>query len=335
MLTFAVGGLVALACGPAATVVPSPTIDPSEPYSAAIVVGNSPMPAVAGGGAIWVANAGDGTVSRIDPVQARVVATITVGDRQEFTRRDECTGGVHIPRSTSFTVRACDVPSSIAFGAGALWAAKNESNELVRIDPATNRVTDTIAIGAKAWAVAATDQAVWVTDWDNDALIHVDPTTRRVVGRVEDLSHGPSEMSLTPDAFWVLNHRSGTLTRHDLRSGAPVKVIEIGPDPESVTPIGAEVWVRTFLGDVIRIDAGTNEVRGTFHMTDGQGRPGVDHLAVTAAGVWVPGVKTQLVDPVSLQVLKSLDVASYGATVGPDGVVWLLDVAGRVLKLKS
>jgi YVTN family beta-propeller protein len=33
--------------------------------------------------AVWVANAGDGTVSRIDPRTARVVATIQVGHRPQ------------------------------------------------------------------------------------------------------------------------------------------------------------------------------------------------------------------------------------------------------------
>jgi YVTN family beta-propeller protein len=32
-----------------------------------------------GGGAVWVANSGDGTVSRIDPETNAVVATITIG----------------------------------------------------------------------------------------------------------------------------------------------------------------------------------------------------------------------------------------------------------------
>jgi len=34
-----------------------------------------------GQGAVWVANAADGTVSRIDPVTGKVVKTIKVGGR--------------------------------------------------------------------------------------------------------------------------------------------------------------------------------------------------------------------------------------------------------------
>ena len=38
-----------------------------------------PIGVAFGAGSIWVANAGDGTVSRIDPITGRVVRTIDVG----------------------------------------------------------------------------------------------------------------------------------------------------------------------------------------------------------------------------------------------------------------
>ena len=42
-------------------------------------VGLAPIGVAFGAGSIWVANAGDGTVSRIDPFTGRVVRTIDVG----------------------------------------------------------------------------------------------------------------------------------------------------------------------------------------------------------------------------------------------------------------
>jgi YVTN family beta-propeller protein len=49
----------------------------------AISVGAAPSSVAAGTGAVWVANAGDGTISRID-VQANVVSsTISVGHRPQ------------------------------------------------------------------------------------------------------------------------------------------------------------------------------------------------------------------------------------------------------------
>ncbi len=43
-------------------------------------VGRAPVGIAYGAGSVWVANSGDGTVSRIDPTTSKVVATIPVGN---------------------------------------------------------------------------------------------------------------------------------------------------------------------------------------------------------------------------------------------------------------
>jgi YVTN family beta-propeller protein len=68
-------------------------IDPSTNSTVAIDVGRTPRGIAYGEGAVWVANSGDGTVSRIDPNTNQVVATVRVGNR----------------------------PLGIAVGAGAVW----------------------------------------------------------------------------------------------------------------------------------------------------------------------------------------------------------------------
>jgi YVTN family beta-propeller protein len=47
--------------------------------SATIPVGRSPAGVTVGAGSIWVANSGDGTVTRIDPSDGNILATIHVG----------------------------------------------------------------------------------------------------------------------------------------------------------------------------------------------------------------------------------------------------------------
>lgn len=49
----------------------------------AIAVGDGPVALAVGAGAVWVANSGDGTVSRIDPRTNHVIATIPVGHRPQ------------------------------------------------------------------------------------------------------------------------------------------------------------------------------------------------------------------------------------------------------------
>jgi virginiamycin B lyase len=43
-------------------------------------VGDGPAAIAVGAGAVWVANAGDGTISRIDPRSFEVVKTIKTGN---------------------------------------------------------------------------------------------------------------------------------------------------------------------------------------------------------------------------------------------------------------
>jgi YVTN family beta-propeller protein len=54
-------------------------VPPANRVTATITVGKIPKGVAAAQGAVWVANSGDGRVSRIDPVTNRVTATITVG----------------------------------------------------------------------------------------------------------------------------------------------------------------------------------------------------------------------------------------------------------------
>jgi YVTN family beta-propeller protein len=62
---------------------------------ASVTVGSNPSSIAVGGGAVWVANSSDGTISRIDPAKAVVVDTIHVGPS----------------------------PVGLAFGGGKLWVS--------------------------------------------------------------------------------------------------------------------------------------------------------------------------------------------------------------------
>jgi YVTN family beta-propeller protein len=113
--------------------------------------GLSPTSLAVGGGAVWVTSrfvslsevsltrrvppSKTGTVSRIDPANNAVIATIPVGHD----------------------------PFSIAVGDGAVWVANRTDFSVSRIDLRTNRVVATIRIGNRPREVAAGEGAVWVT----------------------------------------------------------------------------------------------------------------------------------------------------------------------------
>jgi streptogramin lyase len=89
------------------------------------VVGNSPVAVAIGFGAAWVANAGNGTITRVP----------LAGDKIE-------------------TIGLSDQPSAIATGAGYVWVASAPSKKVIRIDPKTKQVDKTIQLANPPLAVA-------------------------------------------------------------------------------------------------------------------------------------------------------------------------------------
>jgi virginiamycin B lyase len=119
-------------------------ISPADPRtSQAIKVGDQPRFLAIGEDAVWVMNQGDGSVSRVDAA-GNVKATIKVSDVR-------IEGG------------------DIAVGGGAIWV-RIEQDLVVRIDPATNTVTDRYGPPSGSGSVAADDTAVWVSAHDASSL---------------------------------------------------------------------------------------------------------------------------------------------------------------------
>jgi YVTN family beta-propeller protein len=101
-----------------------------------IPVGAIPEQAVLGGGAVWVFNKGDETVSQIDVKTNRVVATlpVTVSD----------------PAAVS-----------LAYGAGALWISDASAGTIARVDAAEGREETLQPLGEGVGNAVYADGALW------------------------------------------------------------------------------------------------------------------------------------------------------------------------------
>src|SRR5439155_6947853 len=83
-----------------------------------VKAGKDPRAVAVGEGSIWVANEGDGTISRIEPSTNRVSAVIRVGSS----------------------------PGAIVVGEDGVWVLNRLGRSVSRIDPGSNKVVQTIAI---------------------------------------------------------------------------------------------------------------------------------------------------------------------------------------------
>ena len=91
--------------------------------------------------AAWIANAGDGTVTRLDRKTGEELGTTKVG-------RD---------------------PRQLAFSQGFVWVTNNDDNTVTRLDPKTGRIVgNAIPVGSKPIGIAAGAGSIWVANHGDD-----------------------------------------------------------------------------------------------------------------------------------------------------------------------
>jgi YVTN family beta-propeller protein len=314
---------------------------PIRPELATVAVGLRAGTPVAGLGAVWIPNTGDGTVSRIDPTTNRILATLRIGDAGAFYQRVcQPYGSVHSYMVTTFHVRRCDLPSSVATGDGLLWVTKNDSNAILALDPADGRQVASVPIAVTPFDLRASDQAVWVTSYDENAVVRIDARSRTVVQTIVQ-NGGPSGLALDGDNVWVANSRAGTVARIDARTNQVVATIPVpcsqtcwtAPTPLAIAVSNGAVWVRNEgIGTLSRIDPTSNTVAATLDVNTFNGRSGQDALAVAPSGIWLAGISLQEVDPGTNRVVKTLDQAAITLAYGY-GSLWVTDVLGHILRI--
>ena len=116
----------------------------------------------AGAGAVWAVNP-DGSVSRIDPESGRLVARIE-------------------PEFPAWTIAAGEE--------GVWFLSLDNGSSVMRINPRTNRVSQTIEVGASLlWGIAVGAGSVWATARDDGVLWRIEPG-RAPVTRTIDVGVG-------------------------------------------------------------------------------------------------------------------------------------------------
>ena len=92
-----------------------------------------------------------------------------------------------------------------------MWVSNDSSDTLVRIDPSTNSVVQTIPIEARAYALALDGDSLWVTSFEDDAVIRVDTASGKVAERLS--APKPTGIAVGADGVWVVLHRADSVLR--------------------------------------------------------------------------------------------------------------------------
>jgi peptide/nickel transport system substrate-binding protein len=261
-----------------------------------VEVDKAPVGVAVGAGAIWVTNANDGTVSRVDGGKGSVVQTIPVGTNPNgiavaggtvwVANHDDGTVSRISPGTNAVVqpIRVGTGPTAVVSGLGSVWVTNATDRTLSRIDAATGRVIATITTNAVGRGVAVGASSVWVSDESSSRVVRIDPVANDVAGIV-NVGNGPSGLAFGHGALWVANSLDGTVSRIDPTSASVTDTVTIGGGPGGIAVGKDAVWVSAeFGGRIIKIDPGP----GTPRVVDSvriDNRP--KGVAVVDDGLWV------------------------------------------------
>lgn len=188
--------------------------------TARITVPESSM-ITAGGGAVWVADAVNGDVLKIDPTSAEVTATIPTGIViDQDVHRVGDTGMLSGGRRQFARI------AGITFGGGSVWVC-DQDGRVLRIDPTTDAVVDEIAVSIRPDLVRTDGDHLLVGDFGSDTAVVIDLASGEELHRLEAGRHLLGG-ALHDGAAYIQEGREGVVTRVDITSGDQVQSEALG-----------------------------------------------------------------------------------------------------------
>ncbi len=165
-----------------------------------------------------------------------------------------------------------------------VWVSIKPKNLVVRIDPRTNKVVQTIGgFNKPCSGLAVGFESLWVPNCGNQTLSRVDLKTGEI-SKVIPVGIADSEGGLTTGAgsVWMLSSKKSTLTRIDPVSSSIVANVDL-PEGCYNAAFGFEsVWVScTKQNTVVRVDGQSNSVLATIPVG-----PAPRFLSVGEGSVW-------------------------------------------------
>ena len=236
-----------------------------------------------------------------------------------------------------------DSPGGLALGGGGLWVTSHDTDRVSRIDLASGKTGQPIAVGDGPAGVAVGDGAVWVVNGDAGTVSKVDIGRGEVVGNPIDLpstSNGDS-IAAGQGRVWVVTPEDGKVVAIDASSGQPASAIS-PPDGTAGELAYGEggLWVVGDHGTVTRVDPASGKPGTPVKVArkippDGPFR---GEIAVGEGAVWVAALDDETVirlDPRTGKVVKTIpfkDGVEGDIAAGADGV-WVVNESGALVRI--
>jgi YVTN family beta-propeller protein len=254
-------------------------VDPESNRLVAEVPFGSPIDAIAAGaGALWVSNATDGTVSRIDP-ETFDVRTIDVGGRPAglaFAGGSLWVANSEARRVTQIDVESAKVvqsvpvgngPRAVAVGFGSVWVANSSDGTVSKIDLERPDEPQVVSVGGTPVALAVSRDSVWVASETSGVVTRISGASGDVVTPIT-VGTGSTAVAVGAGAVWVANRQDATVSRIDPATNTPTAAVPVGARPVALAVADGSVWVaESGAGTLSRIDADAGHVEDTLTVT--------------------------------------------------------------------
>jgi streptogramin lyase len=217
----------------------NPAIDTVTPFATGPSNDEAPLELLPVAGQLWVSNHHSGTLALVNPQNGTVSSAIPVApvgpDGAQGLATDGTSVWVGIPgadvhssaierisianHTITDSLQGPDAPcGGLAADSTAVWVTAGgcDSGGVMRIDPATNQISDYFHINdyfhpsGQADDVAIAFGSVWIITANPNELVRIDPATNRVTGRLP-LPNTPYTPGVTADSTGLWIRVSGDL----------------------------------------------------------------------------------------------------------------------------
>ena len=222
--------------------------------TAHIPVGKLPFDVLVAAGSVWTTNNGDGSVSRIDPATNQVTSTIRIG-----------AGAAGLAYAGG------------SIWVGATATASGPAEDVFRIDPATEAVTRApIGEPGPVWFSSRGDE-LWVATQSNK-VVRIDPATNRVTARVGVGLGPKDGVIDSRGLIWTPNLNANSVSILDAATATLVTTIRVGDSPFVLNDGFGDVWSASYGGGDVRRLRAPKIVTSTLAEQNGSGQSGTVRL---------------------------------------------------------
>lgn len=191
-------------------------------------------------------------------------------------------------------------------GAGSVWTTNSIERRLVRIDPATNRVSARIVLrGSNPLGITYGAGSIWVANRYSGSITRVNAKTNKVTKKKIKVGFGPYAIAYGAGSIWVSNESSGSVSRINPARNRVTKTIKTGGGPNGLVVAFGSLWVADYrLGRVLRINPATNKITAKLTLEH------ADWITPTADALWISSETNSIykLDPQTLRITASVPV---------------------------